>query len=129
MLELAFDLADCEGRNLEVVHCWQHHGRMREHRDYGSWLRETTEQGRVLEESVGLHADKHPEVAVRRHVVEADPVPTLILRAREAALLVVGARGLTWRRPGPGRGSVPVIGSVSRAVVERAPCTVVVVRQ
>lgn len=131
VLQLAFDLADCQDRSLEVVHCWQHHGRMQDRRAYATWLREITEQERALEEAVRLHADKHPDVPVRRHVVEDDPVPTLVDRSTSAAAVVVGSRGLTWRQSVTAPVSVlgPVIGSVSRAVVERARCTVVVVRQ
>lgn len=121
VLGLAFDLAESQGRALEVVHCWQPQGSVRDRRAHATWLRELSEQERSLDEAMAQHAARHPDVHVRREVVDEAPVSTLVDRSAEAGLLVVGSRGLSWARS--------VIGSVSRAVVERALCTVVVVRQ
>lgn len=120
VLGLAFELAETEGRPLEVLHSWQAQGPVHDTRSHAWTLRERSEQERQLEELVTLHAGKHPDVRFVRHVVEEDPVTALLERATEAALVVVGAHGRSWTRS--------VIGSVSRAVVERAHCTVVVVR-
>ncbi|MGG7569362.1 universal stress protein [Streptomyces sirii] len=66
--------------------------------------------------------DEGPAPAgVERRVVEAPPAPTLIEAARNADLLVVGARG---------RGGFAglLLGSVSQQCVQGAACPVVIVR-
>ena len=63
---------------------------------------------------------EHPDVPVDVEVVRRDPTSALVEEAAGAALLVVGTRGR-----GPARGAV--FGSVSRAVVSRAPGSVAVV--
>ncbi|HET8560746.1 MAG TPA: universal stress protein [Marmoricola sp.] len=120
VLGLAFELAETEGRPLEVLHSWQVQGPVHDHRGYVWSVRERSEEERQLEEMVTLHAEKHPDVHFVRHVVEEDPVAALVERSAEAALVVVGSRGRSWARS--------VMGSVSRAVVERAHCAVVVIR-
>lgn len=120
VLGLAYDLADCEGRPLVVVLCWEMRGHLAGSGAYSTWVRERGDRERLLEEAMALHAEKHPDVRAQRQVVEDDPVLFLVERSREAAEVVLGSRGLSWARA--------VIGSVSRAVVERAVCTAVVVR-
>lgn len=121
VLELAFDLAECQGRPLEVLHCRQQAGPVGGRFRYPTWLRETSELENLLEEAVRLHVDKHPHVTCQRHVTADEPVPALVDRSAAAAVVVVGARGLPWPRL--------LIGSVGRGVVERGHSTVVVVRQ
>jgi nucleotide-binding universal stress UspA family protein len=60
------------------------------------------------------------EVRINPVVVEGEPAPALVDRARTADLLVVGTRG---------RGGFTglLLGSVSQRCVERSPCPVVVV--
>ncbi|MET8542403.1 universal stress protein [Kitasatospora sp. NPDC004799] len=62
-----------------------------------------------------------PEVAVAASSVAADPVEALEAAARDAAVLVLGSRGL-----GTLRGFL--VGSVSQEVLRRADCPVVLVR-
>ena len=63
---------------------------------------------------------EHPEVTVLRQVSPGGPRPALLAAAHRAQLLVVGARGL-----GGIRGMM--LGSVSHAVLNHAPCPVAVV--
>lgn len=63
----------------------------------------------------------HPELEVRPHAIEADPAETLTARSEGGGLVVVGSRGL-------GGFERLIMGSVSRAVLHRAGCPVVVVR-
>jgi nucleotide-binding universal stress UspA family protein len=60
---------------------------------------------------------KYPEVSVTKAVLAGSPAEALRRAAADAALLVVGATGT-----GPAR-----LGSVSRDMMERAPCPVAVV--
>lgn len=120
VLELAFDLADGSGRPLEVVHCRALPRGVSGRSGYAMWLRDLTDHEQMLDEAISRHAEKHPDVRFQRRVVEDDPVLALVERSEDAAAVVVGSRGLSWARS--------VIGSVSRAVVERAHSTVVVVR-
>ena len=66
-------------------------------------------------------AETYPDVDVRVSMPVGPAVLTITEAARDAELLVVGSRG---------RGSVRglLLGSVSRGVLNHAPCTVVVVR-
>jgi nucleotide-binding universal stress UspA family protein len=77
----------------------------------------------VLDELSGhvAAAGLDPEVRVSCHAVHKAPVPTLMVAAEGASLLVVGARG---------RGGFAglLLGSVGGQLVHHAPCPVTVVR-
>lgn len=76
----------------------------------------------MLAESLGDCTAAYPDVAVRTEIVrDSSPAAPLIHAAYRAALVVVGSRGL-----GGLRGML--LGSVSRALIEHAPCPVAVVR-
>lgn len=75
----------------------------------------------VLAEAVAGHADRYPDVVVRRETVRGHADEVLIEAGRTAELLVVGSRGR-----GAFRGLL--LGSTSRALVHHAPCPVAVVR-
>lgn len=62
-----------------------------------------------------------PEVEIERKLVEGDPAHVLESEARGADLVVVGSRG----RSGI---AAALLGSVSKHVVDHAPCPVVVVK-
>jgi nucleotide-binding universal stress UspA family protein len=66
---------------------------------------------------------RQPEVAVQTVLAEGSPVGVILSHARDAALVVVGARARA-------RGSLAglVLGSVSQGVVHAAHCPVLVVR-
>ena len=75
----------------------------------------------VLRRAIRVATDTTVEVAVAGDVLRGDPAYQLLVRAREAELLVVGARGL-------GAFVGLLVGSVSEHVAGRADCPVVVVR-
>ena len=62
-----------------------------------------------------------PEVDIERKLVEGDPAHVLESEARDVDLVVVGSRG----RSGI---AAALLGSVSKHVVDHAPCPVVVVK-
>jgi nucleotide-binding universal stress UspA family protein len=74
----------------------------------------------VLDEEVAAVTAVHPGLEVGRELADDTPLRPLLRRAESARLLVVGQRG---------RAVVPTmrqLGSTSRALVEFAPCPVVV---
>ena len=76
------------------------------------------EPAAMLARDVGLWQHKFPGVRVSRAVVAGTPAGGLRQSARGAAMLVVGTAGIG---PSP-------LGSVSRALLESAPCPVAIVR-
>jgi nucleotide-binding universal stress UspA family protein len=121
-LTFAFGLASEQHRRLEVVHA-----------SGESWLLPPTDfagpSGELLSadwelllaESVAGFGEKFPDVVFSTRVVQGSAAGSLVAASERASTLVVGARG---------RGAVTrrLLGSVSRSVVEHAPCTVAVVR-
>lgn len=75
----------------------------------------------VLEQARALAAEVRPEVPVTTEVIMERPSVVLVRAAADAALLVIGARGL-----GPMRSRL--VGSVSQKVAAHASGTVVIVR-
>ncbi|MFC3897060.1 universal stress protein [Lentzea rhizosphaerae] len=87
-----------------------------------SGLDDYIDEGRdVLARSISDSARRHPLVPTREVVTAEDPVESLLEQAEGAALVVVGSHG---------RGAVrrALLGSVSHAVLHKAPCPLVVVR-
>ena len=82
------------------------------------WQGEAT---RTLESTVAKAVEPPDADRVSQRVVQGHPAQVLLDAAADAALLVVGSRGL-----GGVRGML--LGSVSQHVVARAACPVVVVR-
>jgi nucleotide-binding universal stress UspA family protein len=80
----------------------------------------TVKSDRLLVETEIFARLVSPKIEVSSELVLGDPVPVLLRRSEDAALTVVGARGL---RDDP---RIP-LGSVSDALAARAPCPVVVV--
>jgi nucleotide-binding universal stress UspA family protein len=120
----AFEEADARGCALLAVYAWdvppQHNlGPItRRHYDH---VEAQEEAERVLAEAVAGWAEKYPDVAVTRRAVHTLS-PSAVLRdaATGASLVVVGSRG---------RGGFLglLLGSVSRALVSHARCSVAVV--
>lgn len=67
------------------------------------------------------HRDRHPGVSVDLILVVGDPAATISAEAEGAALLVTGSRG-------HGGFAGLLLGSVSRRLLQTAPCAVAVVR-
>jgi nucleotide-binding universal stress UspA family protein len=121
-LGYAFEQAASRGSTLEAVHAWSTHatGRASGERETAAERRET--QGQlVLGKALAGWAQKYPDVAVRRSVVNDHPVTALLERSEGAHLLVVGSRGL-------GGFAGLVLGSVSHGLLQEASCPIAVVR-
>ena len=119
-LEFAAGLASAEGAELDVVHAWRAVDSLA-HALTAKQRAETMHQHeRALAEAVAGLTEKFPDVQVNRHLPEHKAVDALVERAEEADCVVVGSHGIARGRA--------ALGSVSRAVVEHAPVTVVVVR-
>ncbi|WP_406830652.1 universal stress protein [Pedococcus sp. KACC 23699] len=119
-----FRQAEQRGLPLTVVHTWTV-----EYADTGMVVLDPDELRSRLgdqvttatEEAVAAWSEKYPQVRVRSRVLDAHPVSALVEASRDAALVVVGSRGL-----GGFRGML--LGSVSQGVLHGAHCPVMVVR-
>jgi len=76
----------------------------------------------LLAESLAGWTEKYPDVEVTRRVLHEQPVQALAGEAKNAALLVVGCRGLGAMRS-------MLLGSVSHGVLHLAACPVAVVHE
>jgi nucleotide-binding universal stress UspA family protein len=120
----AFDEADARGVPLTAVYAWE--APPRHNLGPGARWRDDPVQAqheadRVLAEAVAGWAEKYPDVPVSRLAVHT-LTPTAVIRdaATGAGLLVVGSRG-------HGGFVGALLGSVSRALVSHARCSVAVV--
>lgn len=122
---IAFEEASLRGARLLAVHAWSGFesdsrylaaGRFAE-----DWTSVHAAQREVLAERLAGWQEKYPDVEVRRLVARRRPVPCLLRYGAGARLLVVGSRG---------RGGFAglLLGSTSRAVIQRAGCPVIVAR-
>jgi len=119
-LRWALDDARARGGLVAAVHAW--------HVPFSMSLTAGTRDlsafenaaGRLLDQVVVATAAEFPDVPVERVLVGASPADALLGAARDAALVVVGGRGV-----GGFRGLL--LGSVSQQLAHHAPCTVVVV--
>ncbi|WP_327680079.1 universal stress protein [Kitasatospora sp. NBC_00458] len=119
----AVRLAALTGGPLEAVAVWEFPLPQDEHGTVPPPLdgfESERHAARILDET--LAAALSPGTAVRRLLPAGLPGPTLVAAARGATALVVGSRG---RSAPPGA----PLGSVALHCVDRAPCTVVVVRE
>ena len=123
VLTLAFELASAQRRPLEVVHAFGPAVVFPYPDLLGPDLEKRLDEAadRLLTDSLEGYADKFPDVVVHRRLIPETPSQALVDASGTAAVLIVGCRGR-----GPTQSHL--LGSVSRAVVERAHCTVVVVR-
>ena len=113
-LKVAYDEALARQGELVVVHAWA----------FPPLGPSGDDRGRAEDELAAsverLRAMAEPEVPVVEKLVGGDPRQALLHEAGDAALLVVGSRGL-------GRVSAVVLGSVSRYLLHHAPCPVEIV--
>lgn len=122
-LSVAADLAVSLGARLVAVHAWSDVTA-----DVGGHLRRSSESvaslaaeaPRFLDARLETVRERHPGLETERRVVDDTPLRTLIDAAPGARVLVVGTRG----RAG---GDRVRMGSTSNALLEFAPCPVVVV--
>ena len=119
-LRWALDDARARGGIVAAVHAW--------HVPFSMSLTAGTRDlsafedaaGRLLDQVVDATAAGYRDVTVERVLVGGSPADTLLGAARDAALVVVGGRGV-----GGFRGLL--LGSVSQQLAHHAPCPVVVV--
>jgi len=78
------------------------------------------EPAQLLEERLRPFREAHPQLRVRAHTAAGTPLQALMRQAATARMLVVGTHGHVG-------GTGMLTGSISRALVASAPCTVVVV--
>ena len=121
-VDYAFDQASRLGLPLAAVHAWELPTLFG---PVPPWLPEEVEEIRmaekaVLSESLAGHMERYPDVHVTSMVHRGGPAHVILAAAEDAALLVVGSRGL-----GGFRGLL--LGSVSQAVLHHATCPVAVV--
>lgn len=119
-LGYAFEQASRRDVSLEVVHAWWStvpRGLTRAIRDD-----QVNEETLTLSEALVGWSEKYPDVKLLRSLpVDGSVVHSLIDAAKNAELLVVGSRGSGGFR-------TLLLGSVSQGVIQRATCTVAVVR-
>ncbi|MFC4376154.1 universal stress protein [Nocardia halotolerans] len=115
-VEVAFEEAATRDVEVVAVLAWTAPGT-------GAADLETAEHAQaVLSECLAGHAEKYPQVRVRRVVAEDAPARRLLQESENAQLVVVGSRGR--------RGLAEfTLGSVSRAVLDHATVPVLVARQ
>ncbi|MDI1461153.1 universal stress protein [Catellatospora sp. KI3] len=77
-------------------------------------------EGRSLAEALAAVRERHPDVAVREHLVRGRPARVLVELSEQAQLVVVGGRGC-------GGFTGLVMGSVSHQVLHHARCPVLLV--
>ncbi|WP_214370538.1 universal stress protein [Pseudonocardia sp. H11422] len=123
-LEFAADLAESIGARLIAVHAWSEvvvdaSDRVRRLPDGGDVL--AARGTALLDAHLAPVLARHTGLRVERHVIEDNPLRALLDRARSARLLVVGHRGSTPSHR-------MLLGSTSHALVEFAPCPVVVTK-
>jgi nucleotide-binding universal stress UspA family protein len=107
-LAFGFALASRSGRPLTVLRCVPV---------------ETAERARPSDQArtVAGFGELYPDVAMTMEFADGDPTDALVAASRTAALLVLGSRGR-------GRLASTLFGSVSRALIRRSGCPVVVAR-
>lgn len=79
------------------------------------------EDEKEVTDALAPHEARHPDVSVDLVLVVGEPAATIAEEARDAALLVTGSRG-------HGGFAGMLLGSVSRRLLQTAPCALVVVR-
>lgn len=89
--------------------------------DSDEWRQVEAGYRAAVEEALASGRATHPDVEVEIVIENARPVPTLVERARDASVLVVGSRGR-------GGFAGKALGSVSHKVLQRATCPVIVTR-
>jgi nucleotide-binding universal stress UspA family protein len=112
------------GGDLTVVHAWDVglvEGTLALNAPMEVWERFGAEREAMTAEAVAGWSERYPDVHVETRVVHGRAADALVDAASDAELLVVGSRG-------HGGFLGLLLGSVSRTVLQTAPCPVAVVR-
>ncbi|QGU08588.1 Universal stress protein [Corynebacterium occultum] len=123
--EYAFTEAAARGSELVAVHTWMDMQVQASLAGLSAaqqqWEEVEREQSELLTERLQPLIDKFPAVPVKKVITRDRPVRALVEQAEGAQLLVVGSHG---------RGGFKgmLLGSTSRALLQSAPCPMMVVR-
>lgn len=123
--EYAFAEAEARGAELVAVHTWMDMQVQASLAGLSAaqaeWSEVEREQGELLNERLASLVEKYPDVKVKKLIARDRPVRALSDAAEGAQLLVVGSHG---------RGGFKgmLLGSTSRALLQAAPCPMMVVR-
>ena len=109
----AAEMAHLHGEDLHLVYACPDHGD-------GSEAASSDSDEAVLDRALIPISQAFPTLAIHRHIQHTTPATSLLLGARDASLIVVGAR-----RPGVARRLFQ--GSVRHTLVNNAPCPTIVV--
>lgn len=123
--ELAFEEADARACELVAVHTWMDMQVQASLAGLSAaqqqWDEIEADQAKMLDERLKPFVEKFPDVSVKRVITRDRPVRALVDAAEGAQLLVVGSHGR-----GGFRGML--LGSTSRALLQAAPCPMMVAR-
>ena len=123
--EIAFAEADARGAELVAVHTWMDMQVQASLAGLSAaqqqWEEVEREQIDMLTERLQPLTERYPNVEVRKVITRDRPVRALVENSEGAQLLVVGSHG---------RGGFKgmLLGSTSRALLQSAPCPMMVVR-
>ncbi|QGU05764.1 universal stress protein [Corynebacterium comes] len=123
--EIAFAEADARGAELVAVHTWMDMQVQASLAGLSAaqqqWEVVEREQIDMLAERLAPMVEKYPNVEVRKVITRDRPVRALVENSEGAQLLIVGSHG---------RGGFKgmLLGSTSRALLQSAPCPMMVVR-
>ncbi|MCS5480925.1 universal stress protein [Corynebacterium hylobatis] len=123
--EIAFAEADARGAELVAVHTWMDMQVQASLAGLSAaqqqWEIVEQEQIDMLTERLAPMVERYPDVEVRKVITRDRPVRALVENSEGAQLLVVGSHG---------RGGFKgmLLGSTSRALLQSAPCPMMVVR-
>ena len=124
-IEMAFAEASARKAPLRAVHTWidmQVQASLAGlNAAQKQWEEIEEDQKRLLAERISGYKDKYPDVEVEQIITRDRPVRALADASEDAQLLVVGSHGR-----GGFRGML--LGSTSRALLQEAPCPLMVVR-
>lgn len=123
--EIAFAEASARGAELVAVHTWMDMQVQASLAGLSAaqqqWEEVEREQSEMLGAQLAPLIEKYPEVTVKKVITRDRPVRALVEQAEGAQLLAVGSHGR-----GGFRGML--LGSTSRALLQSAPCPMMVVR-
>jgi len=123
--EVAFEEAAARGAELVAVHTWVDTQIQGPGAGYAvsedHWNAVQAEKDELLGTYLGELSEKYPDVVVKKTITRDRPVRALASAAEGAQLLVTGSHG---------RGGFKgmLLGSTSRALLQQAPCPMMVVR-
>lgn len=123
--EYAFEEANARSSELVAVHTWMDMQVQASLAGLSAaqaeWADVEKEQGELLAERLSSFQEKYPDVPVKKVIARDRPVRALSDNSEGAQLLVVGSHG---------RGGFKgmLLGSTSRALLQSAPCPMMVVR-